>query len=95
MRIGRVLPIGKTRHDDGSYTIDPGPAVVTLNDEHASADATFLRGEVLGGRIKCADSSTARALDVPFTAEHKRVDTLSPPALDESTQQDALKRSEK
>lgn len=96
VRIGRVLPIGKTRHDDGSYTIDPGPAVVTLDDEHAPADATFLRGEVIGGRIKCADSATARALDVPFTAEPKRVDTLTPPALDEATTKDALnKRSEK
>ena len=96
VRIGRVLPIGKTRNTDGSLTMDPGAAVVTLTDEHASADATFLRGEVLGGRLKCADSATARALDVPFTAEPKKADTLPPPALDESTPKDALsKRSEK
>lgn len=65
-RIGRMTPIGKTRNADGSTSLVPGPAAVTLGDAHTAADLGFLRSEVLGGRIRVADADTAHALEVPF-----------------------------
>lgn len=64
-RIGQMPPIGKTRAEDGTFSIDSEPASVTVSGDHEAEDITFLRKEVKQGRLVIADAATAKALDLP------------------------------
>jgi len=67
-RVGQMQPIGKTREEDGSFSLNEAPSEVTVGGPEEHEDIGFLRGEVKDGRLVIADKGTGETLGMPFDA---------------------------